>query len=207
MVRTARWSLALGLAMAVGGCANFSAKITGSSRAGSEQLLMTGTWDRALACVDFRPLAGAAVFLDATAIEAPDAGWIRFSLKRAMARQGLRMVDDRKAAQVIVEAALGAYGTDEIDRRLSLPGAGNVSLGPLPVIPTGSSPQAISRTNWQDSVIKLALTAYDATTRQLVWESGTILGKQAFDRRYVGSNTIWKWTTLPELDDYPLRRR
>jgi hypothetical protein len=203
MVRSA-FGLWIALGLTLSGCANFSAKITGSPRAGTEQLLLTGTSDRAMESIDFRPLAGARVYLDTARIAAPDAGWVIFSLRRAMARQGLLLVDGKKEAQVIVEAALGAYGTDEVDTRWTLPFL--VSPVSLPFTTAGLSPQSLSRNNRQDAVVKLALIAYDATSRRLIWESGTILQSQSLDRKFIGAANVSRSSTLPELQWYPPRR-
>lgn len=199
---------AMGLWIALGmapiGCANFSTKITGSPRAGTEQLLLTGTSDRAVESIDFRPLAGARVYLDPSSIKAADSGWVIFSLRRAMARQCLLLVDDKKEAQVIVEAALGAYGTDEVDTRWTLPFL--VSPVSLPFTTAGLSPQSLSRANRQDAVVKLALIAYDAKSRHLVWESGTVLQAQALDRKFIGAANVSRSSTLPEFQWYPPQR-
>ena len=58
-----RWACARAARLvAAGGCT--SVKMTGTARTGTEQLLLTGTWDDALCRVDFRPLAGTKVFVD-----------------------------------------------------------------------------------------------------------------------------------------------
>jgi hypothetical protein len=61
--------LALGVGLC--SCASVTTKITGSARAGAEQLLLTGTSDRAVGLIDFRPLAGRRVFLDTTQVRRP----------------------------------------------------------------------------------------------------------------------------------------
>ncbi len=192
-------------AMAMGGCANFSARITGTPRAGSEQLLLTGTADRAIACLDFRPLAGARVYLDTSRVAAADAGWVIFGLRRAMARQGLLLVDERREAAVIVEAAVAAYGTDEVDRRLSTPNV--VPTGPIPIPAANLGSYAFGRKSRQDAVVKLALVGFDAATRRLIWESGTVVDVETFDRRFIGPHEIRRSSTLPELERYPRRSR
>jgi hypothetical protein len=194
--------LCIALGLSLGGCANYSIKINGSERAGAEQLLLTGTSDRAVESVDFRPLAGAKVYLDTERIKADDEGWVIFSLRRAMARQCLLLVGEKKEAQVIVEAALGAYGTDEVDRQLTIP---FLSTSPImmPFSTSGLSPQAISRKNKQDAVVKLALTAFDAKSHRLVWESGNILVAESLDRKYLGARNVERRSTLPELQWYP----
>lgn len=184
----------------LGGCASYSAKISGTPRAGAEQLLLTGAAERAIGCVDFRPLAGEAVFLDASRVLAADSAWLVFDLRREMARQGVLLVDDREEARVVVEAAVGAYGTDEVDRRLSTPGF--TSFGPFSLLPANSDPHAYERKSRQDAMVKLALVGTDAGTHRLVWETGTILRPESIDREFLGSHEVGRRSTLPELDDY-----
>ena len=89
---------------------------------GTEQLLLTNAWDSALAKVDFRPLTGVPVYLDTTNVAAVDQGWVVSSLHQAMLTQGVLLRTKPEQAQWIVEARVGAYGTD----------AYNVAGGPSP---------------------------------------------------------------------------
>ena len=150
----------IALVMPLWGCVSVTTKVTGSTRAGAEQLLLTGTADRAIAAIDFQPLAGRKVFFETDKVSATDSEWLVFGLKRAMARQGLLLVDDKKDAQVVVEAAVGAYATDDVDCRLSLPSTVSSGIIPVPIAGTGTS--ALIRRSKQDSVVKLALFGYDA---------------------------------------------
>jgi hypothetical protein len=195
---------AFALVVAQFGCVSVTTKLTGSSKAGAEQLLMTGTADRAVASIDFRPLAGRKVFLETGQVKADDAGWLIFGLRREMARQGLLLVADKKEAETIVEAAVGAYGTDEVDSRVSLPTAFASSLVPIPI--GGSDSSGLIRKNRQDSVVKLALFGYDAQNRQLVWESHDVMEVGRLDRRFFGTTNLTRETSLPELESYPPRR-
>ena len=72
----------------------------------AEQLLLTGTSDRAVGSIDFRPLSGHRVYLETSQVSAADSGWVIFGLRREMARQGLLLVSDKKDAQTLIEAAL-----------------------------------------------------------------------------------------------------
>ncbi len=193
--------LALGLASS--GCASVTTKITGSSRAGAEQLLLTGISDRLVGSIDFRPLAGHHVYLETGQLSAADSGWITFTLRREMARQGLLLVSDKKEAQTLIEAAVGAYGTDEVDSRISMPST--LPVGLLPVSTGSSATGGLIHKNWQDAVVKLALFAYDAKTRQMVWESNTVMDCGYLDRHYLGTSNIRRQTSLPELESYPPR--
>ncbi len=119
LVRLAR-SLVPLIVLALPGCT--SVKMTGSARTGTEQLLLTGTWDNALSHVDFSALAGTKVYLDPTYVTVVDKDYIISSIRRTMAEQGLLLESTKDKAQNIVEVAIGAYGTDERDRKFGLPG-------------------------------------------------------------------------------------
>ena len=196
--------LPLALVVALSGCTSVTTKITGTPRAGAEQLLLTGTSDRAVCSIDFRPLAGHNVFLDATQVSAADSGWVIFSLRREMTRQGILLVSDKKDAQTIVEAAVAAYGTDEVDCRISLPTS--FSLAFLPISTGATDASGLIRKNRQDAVVKLALFAYDAKTKHHFWDSGTVMQFGQLDRRYFGSANVSRYSSLPELECYPPRR-
>ena len=198
-----RCILPLLLATAMSGCASVTTKVTGSPRAGAEQLLLTGISDRAIGSIDFRPLAGRHIYLDATRLSTADSGWVTFSLRREMSRQGLLLVSDNKNADTIVEASVAAYGTDEADRRFSLPST--IPLGMMPISTGVADASGLFRKSKQDAVVKVALFAYEAKTGQFVWESGTIMEMGHLDRRFCGTANITRDTSLPELESYPPR--
>jgi hypothetical protein len=202
-----RFALALAAALAAG-CT--TVKSSGTARSGTEQLLLTGAWDCALARVDFRPLAGRKVFLDPQFVTVTDKDWVISSTRRAMAEQGVLLENNKDHAQVIVEPSFGAYGTDERSCTSGLP-QGNPLL-PALVSPTtavagaaGSSTSAMTLTQYseQDAVVKAALFAYDAKSGQLLWESGPLLGAQGVrDRYFLGTGPI-RFGSLPEVTRYP----
>jgi hypothetical protein len=196
--------LASAMLLSLSGCISVTNKITGTPRAGAEQLLLTGVSDRAVCSIDFRPLSGHRVFLETSKVNAADSDWVIFSLRREMSRQGLLLVGDKKEAHTIVEASVAAYGTDESDCRFSLPstlplpGANSVSTG-------ASTANGLLRNNHQDAVVKLALFAYDANSRQFVWESDTVMEMGDLHRRFWGTANVTRKTSLPELEIYPPR--
>lgn len=195
---------ALMMVLGLSGCISVTNKITGTPRAGAEQLLLTGVSDRAVCSIDFRPLSGHRVFLETTKVNAADSDWVIFSLRREMSRQGLLLVSDRKDAQTIVEASVAAYGSDESDCRFSLPTT--LPLGTTSVSTGASAANGLLRRNRQDAVVKLALFAYDAHSRQFVWESDTVMEMGHLDRQYWGTANVTRRTSLPELECYPPRR-
>ncbi len=166
-----------------GGCG--STRNTGTPRTGTEQLLLTNAWDKALQRVDFRPLTGVPVFLDTSNATAIDQGWVVSSLREAMLTQGVLLREKRETAQYIVEARIGAYGTDDDDflvgiKQTTIPAT-------ITGIPTGTIPEIpLIKRSRQQAVAKLALFATDRTSGQLVWRSGTMLDKADNKDVYVG---------------------
>jgi hypothetical protein len=192
-----------------------SIKSTGTARSGTEQLLLTGAFDRALCGVDFSPLAGRRAYLDSQYISGTDKDWMLFSIRRAMAEQGVLLEGSKDKADVIVEAAVGAYGTDERNCMFGLPS--QVSLIPIGFggIPgaasgastTSSSALTLSQTNKQDAVVKTALFAYDAKQGYLIWESGQLLNAEGIRDHYAVGSGPFRRSSLTEVEEYPQEAR
>lgn len=161
-------SLALGL---TAGCG--TVKTSGTARTGTEQLLLTNAWDSALQRVDFRPLAGVPVYLDTTNVAAVDQGWVVSSLRQSLLAQGVLLRAKPEQAQWIVEARVGAYGTDQHNWLI---GVSQTTVPPtFTGVPSGTIPEIpLVKKSDQYGVAKLALFAYDRSSGQMVWKSGTI---------------------------------
>ena len=173
--KSLRLRLAPVLLLAVGaGCG--TVKTTGTARSGTEQLLLTNAWDSALQKVDFRALTGVPIFLDTSNVTAVDQGWVVSSLRQALLTQGVLLRDKPEKAQWIVEARVGAYGTDDYGMLIGIPQTTVPQT--LTGIPAGTIPEMpILKRNEQHAVAKLAMFAYDRASGQLVWNSGTMLAK------------------------------
>jgi hypothetical protein len=202
-------ALVVAALVAAGGCT--SVKVSGTSRSGTEQLLLTGTWDRLLCRVDFRPLAGRRVFVEPGSVTVADKEWVLSGIRRRLAEQGALLVDKADKADVVVEAAFGAYGTDERSCSVGLPQVGFLSplVGAAGASSSGStsSTMTLSQTNRQDAVVKAALFAFEAKTGQLVWESGPLIGAQGVRDRIVTGSGPSRVSTLPEVEQYPAAAR
>jgi hypothetical protein len=149
-------------------------KTSGTPRTGTEQLLLTNAWDSALQKVDFRPLTGVPVFLDTANVTAVDQGWVVSSLRQALLSQGVLLRQKPEQAQWIVEARVGAYGTDAYDW---LVGISQTTVPPtFTGIPSGTIPEIpLIKKSDQSGIAKLAMFAYDRASGQLVWTSGTMV--------------------------------
>lgn len=175
---------ALGLALAAA-CGCGTVKTSGTARTGTEQLLLTNAWDSALAKIDFRPLTGVPVFLDTTNVAAVDQGWVVSSLRQALLVQGVLLREKREQAQWIVEARVGAYGTDSYSAMVGIP---QTTVPPtFTGIPSGTIPEmSLLKKSHQEGIAKLALFAYDRASGQYVWSSGPVLSTSSAKDLYVG---------------------
>ena len=91
-----------------------------------------------------------------------------------MLTQGVLLRAKPEQAQWIVEARVGAYGTDSDNLLVGVPQTKIPNV--VPVLPSGTIPEIplIKRTR-QQGLAKLALFAYDRASGQMVWNSGTLL--------------------------------
>lgn len=208
--RVALSSFAVALA-ATAGCG--TTKSSNTVRTANEQLLLTNAWDDALRKVDFRPLAGVPVFLDAQYVDsAVDKGWLVSSIRQAMLAHGVLLRSKAEQAQWIVEARVGTYGTNEHSLLVGIP---QVTV-PVSVagLPAGTIPEVpIAKRSQQQGVAKLALYAYDRTSGQVTWNSGTMLATSDAKDVYIGgvgpiqsgsirSGTQFVGVRLPTISDY-----
>lgn len=201
-------AVTLMVATALGGSGCTTIKSTGSARTGTEQLLLTGAWDTALCPVDFRPIAGRRVYVDSQFVSVNDKDWILSSLRRRMAEQGVLLENNKDKAELIVEPALGAYGTDERNCTFGLPSGGLLAGVFAPALLAGassssSSAMTMSQTNKADAVVKAAVFAYDAKNGHLVWESGPMLNAHGVRDRFVVGAGPYRISSLPEVENYP----
>jgi hypothetical protein len=200
-----RGALAAILLVAAGGCT--SVKMTGTARTGTEQLLLSGTWDDALCRVDFRAMADKKVFVDPQYLSGVvDKDYVVSSIRRAMGEQGVLLENNKDKAQIVLEPSFGAYGTDMRDCTVGLPG---MSL--MPSLTTGATVASsgnsnslnFSQTNREDAVIKAILYAYDAKSGRLVWESGWLLNAQGVrDHFFMGAGP-YRLSSRGEVERYP----
>ncbi len=177
------WVALVGLAASTGGCGTVTS--TNTPRTATEQLLLTNAWDSALQKIDFRPLTGVPVYLDATNITAIDQGWVVSSMRQAMLTQGVLLRSKPEQAQWIVEARVGTYGTDQDNWLL---GISQTTIPPTVTgIPSGTIPEmSLAKRNRQRGVAKMALFAYDRAGGQLTWQSGTMVASANAKDVYVG---------------------
>lgn len=180
--RSARPILALA-ALAAVGCG--TVKQSGTARTGTEQLLLTNALDRAIQRIDFRPLTGVPVYLDTANVNAVDQGYVVSSLRQALLTQGALLRPKIEQAQFVVEARVGAYGTDSYDWLVGVPQTTIPQV--ITGMPSGTIPEiALAKKTDQLGTAKLALFAYDRASGKVVWTSGTQLDTATAKDMYLG---------------------
>ena len=179
-VRTIAVVVLLGM---LAGCG--TTKLSGTPRTGTEQILLTNAWDDALRKVDFRPLTGVPVYLDTTHVTAVDQGWVISRIRRSMLSQGVLLRPKPEQAQWVVEASVGAYGTDDYNWLVGVPQTTIPQT--ITGMPAGTIPEIpVIKKSQQQAIAKLALYAYDRTSGQIVWNPGTMLATADAKDVYVG---------------------
>jgi hypothetical protein len=160
-------------------------KQSGTSRTGTEQLLLTNAWDRAVQKIDFSPMTGVPVYLDTANVSAVDQGYVVSSIKHALLNQGVLLKQKPEQAQYIVEARVGAYGTDSYNLLIGVP----QTTVPQTItgMPSGTIPEiSLAKKIDQLAVAKLSLFAYDKTTGHKIWDSGDQIDTASAKDTYIG---------------------
>ncbi len=163
--------LFLTIAVFANGCG--TVRNTNTVRSGTEQILLTGSFDQALRRIDFGPLAGAARLFEPKHIEAVDKGWVISAIREAMMSVASGWSTKPEEATVIVEGRIGALGTDDYSFLIGIPQMTiPVTLAGLP---TGTNPEmGLMKKQDQHALSKLALFAYDKA-------SGSVCGHRDGD--------------------------
>lgn len=152
----------------------------------TNQLLLSDAVDRAVANIDFSPLAYEKVFLDSRYLQfkndsAVTTNYLISSLRQQMIVAGCLLQEGIAEADYVVEARIGALGSDGHDINYGVPASSTVNAAaslvsgtpPLPVFPEVS----LARRTEEMAAVKVAVFAYAKDSRMPVWQSGTSLAR------------------------------
>jgi hypothetical protein len=178
---------------------------TTKSQQATEQLLMSNAVDMSVSKIDFRPLAGFKVYLDTTYLKNVrgfafvNADYIISSLRQQMAAANCLLQDKPTEADVVVEARVGALGTDSHDVTYGLPAnkalsAASTLISSIPTIPV--FPEiSVARKADQRGAAKIVVFAYDRESRRPIWQSGLSLSRStASDTWVLGAGPFQRGT-------------
>jgi hypothetical protein len=173
--RMARWrglaaaGTTLVLAVMVGimpGCT--TARVTDPQRTATEQFLLSQAAVKAVARLSFDPLRGRQVWVDERYFAAAEAPFVLGQLRAKMLIDGLRLVETRDAAQVIVEVRSGGVGIDRGGFLIGIPAILGYEL-------------SIVRNLEQRGVAEVAYVAYWRESGEVVAASGPFVGRSMRD--------------------------
>ncbi|MDG2125133.1 MAG: hypothetical protein P8J87_15630 [Verrucomicrobiales bacterium] len=184
------------------GCAQTD--ITKPKRSAVEELLISRAADSAVGEMDVTALSGKKVYFEEKYVGATDDSdggyvgdklYLLGSIRNLISANGGRLVDTAGDAEVIVEARSGALSIDNSESLIGMPA---VPI-PIPSVGTFETPELpLYKTEKQYSVAKVALFAYDASSRKHLLSSGTTTGLSHHHYYKALGIITWNDTDLPE---------
>jgi hypothetical protein len=167
-----RWPALTLLALFLCGCG--TTRRTDSPRTATEQLLISGAVDQALENVRLDALKGTKVFLDEKYAKAPlDLEYVLFSVREKLLLEGALLVPSEDQADVVVQVAIGALGTDRYEVLVGMPEVHSLGyISPDFPLPPALPEVPLLKAMNQHGVAKIRILAYRRNTGQLIALSG-----------------------------------
>ncbi len=160
---------------------------TTQQRTGTEQLLLSDSVDRTVDQLDFAVLSGRSVFLDTKYIQPVkgvlfvNSDYIISALRHKLTTSGCLVRDNKAEADYVLEARVGALGTDSLEVTYGLPASNALTqaaslMTSTPVAPT--IPEiSVGKRNAALSTSKIVVFGYHRETGTPVWQSGSAISK------------------------------
>jgi hypothetical protein len=170
--RSAAVAFAAVVALSVTGCE--INRETQPARTATEELIVSSAIDRMVDKLEVQVPKGTKIFVDGTYYDGLDSKYALGAIRDRLLRAGAYIVDDKKDAEMMVEARTGA---ESIDKSEFLVGIPQTSV-PVP-LSTGviTIPEiALFKRGQMKGVAKAAITGYDAKTGELRLSTGSAYG-------------------------------
>ena len=167
---------------------------TTTKRSGTEQLLISEAVDNAVAKLNFHELNGHKVYFDTTFLSKVrsdnfvSSDYVISAIRQQLTAAGALVQDSRQDATTIVEARVGALGTDGHEITYGIPKTGGLSAAAsvLSSSPIASIPEvSFAQTNAQAGVAKVIVFAYDQETKEPIWQSGVARAESSCTHSWV----------------------
>lgn len=206
-VSISQFIVVFGLLLCAVGCGAAVQKI------GTEQLVLSDSVDRAIDQLDLSPLAGRTVFLDTAYMQSfkgpnvyINSDYIVSALRQKMTTTGCRLELNLTEADYVLEARVGALGTDTMEVTYGIPSSNGLgmaasALSGVPAVP--AIPEiSVGKRNNMMGVSKIVVFAYHRDTGIPVWQSGAAVARSdAKDSWFMGvgpltRGSVYKGVTL-----------
>lgn len=161
---------------------------TAVQRQGTEQLLLSDSVDRAIDQLDLSGLANRKVFLDTEYMKTfkgsniyINSDYIISALRQKMTTSGLQIELNRTEADYVLEARVGALGTDTMEVTYGIPSSNGVgvaatALSGVPAVPLIPE-MSFGKRNGVVGISKVVVYAYHRETGVPVWQSGSAVAR------------------------------
>jgi hypothetical protein len=174
----------LPLSICTTGCATI--RVTDPPRSADEQFLLSTAATRAVAQLSTDALRDRKVWVESNFFNAPEQAFVTGELRARLLLGGVRLVSDRKDAQIILEVRSGGVGVNRTEFLIGLPSI------PLPAVSSATNavssavpyltPElAIVKNTKQQGFAGIAYVAYWADTGEVVTSSGPYIGRTIRD--------------------------
>ena len=175
--------LSLFAVITAAGCG--TTRMTDSTRAGSEMLLVSQAVDETVERMDFSPLAGKTIYVNSEYVDKTlvDRGYLISTIRQQLLAHGALLKEVEKEATYVVEIRAGGLGTD---RHTLLFGSPQLSLpAVMPGQPTNIPELALVKRTEQKGIAKIGVFAYNRVTGRAIWQSGLQEGRSNLTDRWV----------------------
>jgi hypothetical protein len=175
------------------GCATI--KQSDTARTGIEQMLISSAVDRSLEKIDFAPVRGAKVFLDDKYLDCVDKNYVLLAMRQKLLAHGCTLPDKADDADVVMQVASGAVGTDRQDL------FAGISQIPLPPPSPISIPKfELFGRDKANGTAKLLVVAIDKKTQLAVINNGASLARSDYKVwSFIGGGPIQTGSVPREL--------
>lgn len=166
-------------------------RTSNTARTATEQLLISDAVDRTVQQINFKVLAGEAVFFDTSQMgDVVDKGYVISCMRQHLLASGCVMKDKRDDATFVIEPRVGVVGTDSHDLMFGIPAFSVPQVVPGTPLPSSVPEIAFAKRRDQRGVAKIAVFAYRRETGEPVWQSGMAMNKST-------ANDIWLFGAGP----------
>jgi len=166
---------------------------TTTQRSGTEQLLLSDAVDNAVAKLEFSELSGHKVFFDTSFLESVRSNnfiseqYVVSAIRHQLTAAGALVQESREDAETIVEARVGALGTDGHEITYGIPKTGGLSAAAsvLSSSPVSLPEISFAQTDSHAGIAKVIVFAYDQESKDPVWQSGVARAESSCSHTWV----------------------
>jgi hypothetical protein len=163
-----RWLAIALLSVPLCGCG--TTRRTDTPRTATEQLLVSGAVDQAIESIQLDALRGVKVYVDEKYAEAMvDLKYVLFRVRERLLQEGALLMPTEESADVIVQVAVGALGTDRYEVLVGMPEVHSLGyINPDFPLPPALPEVPLLKAMNQHGVAKIRIIAFRRNSGQLM---------------------------------------